>query len=211
MSVRYPSFDSLTTEECISKIIVMENKLGKDGLIFGIVDKDGNVFASNEDKKVYTLGDLKVDEIEEKTLEILKPVKDSDIEYMTFIMKNEMPVTLGDGRIITHTIVFWEMDYYKKIFHNEAKHTNKQKNYKELRLELPGYIAVLLKDDISKTPINNIDAYSYDGTKMWNIREILESMKDMKIIGDTVTITSAPKNKDYEKLEKLASDIMNSL
>ena len=43
------------------------------------------------------------------------------------------------------------------------------------------------------------------------IREILESMKDMKIIGDTVTITSAPKNEDYEKLEKLASDIMNSL
>ena len=120
MSVRYPSFDSLTTEECVSKITVMENKLGKDGLIFGIVDKDGNVFASNEDKKVYTLGDLKVDEIEEKTLEILKPVKDSDIEYMTFIMKNEMPVTLGDGRVITHTVVFWEMDYYKKIFHNEA-------------------------------------------------------------------------------------------
>lgn len=47
---------------------------------------------------------------------------------------------------------------------------------KELRLELPGYIAVLLKDDINKTPINNIDAYSYDGTKMWNIREILESV-----------------------------------
>lgn len=120
MSVRYPSFDSLTTDECVSKITVMENKLGKDGLIFGIVDKDGNVFASNEDKKVYTLGDLKVDEIEEKTLEILKPVKDSDIEYMTFIMKNEMPVTLGDGRVITHTVVFWEMNYYKKIFHNEA-------------------------------------------------------------------------------------------
>ena len=120
MSVRYPSFDSLTTEECVSKITVMENKLGKDGLIFGIVDKDGNVFASNEDKKVYTLGDLKVDEIEEKTLEILKPVQGSDVEYMTFIMKNEMPVTLGDGRIITHTVVFWEMDYYKKIFHNEA-------------------------------------------------------------------------------------------
>ena len=39
---------------------------------------------------------------------------------MTFIMKNEMPVTLGDGRVITHTVVFWEMDYYKKIFHNDA-------------------------------------------------------------------------------------------
>lgn len=120
MSVRYPSFDSLTTEECVSKITVMENKLGKDGLVFGIVDKDGKVFASNEDEKVFTLGGLKVDEINEKTLEILKPIEDSDIEYMAFIMKNEMPVTLGDGRVITHTAVFWEMDYYKKIFHNEA-------------------------------------------------------------------------------------------
>jgi len=120
MSVRFPAFDNFTTEECVSKITLMENNLSKDGLIFGIVDEDGNVFASNEDKKVYTLGGLKVTEIKEKTLAILTPVENSNIEYMTFIMKNETPVTLGDGRVITHTVVFWEMDSYKKIFHNEA-------------------------------------------------------------------------------------------
>jgi hypothetical protein len=120
MSVRFSAFDEYTTEECISKITVMENELGKDGLLFGIIDKDGNIFATNEDKKVYTLDGLKLDENQEKTLAILSPVEDSDTEYMTFIMKNEMPVTLGDGRVITHTVVFWEMDYYKKIFHNDA-------------------------------------------------------------------------------------------
>ena len=120
MSIRYPTFDSLTTEECVSKIIVMENELGKDGLLFGIVDKDGNVFASNEDKKVYSLAPLDITSINDRLLTILKPVEGSDIEYMTFIMKNEMPVTLGDGRVITHTVVFWEMNYYKKIFHTDA-------------------------------------------------------------------------------------------
>ena len=35
-------------------------------------------------------------------------------------MKNDSPVTLGDGRVITHTAVFWEMDYYKNIFHTDA-------------------------------------------------------------------------------------------
>jgi len=120
MSVRFPTFDSLTTEECISRIIRMENKLQKDGLLFGIVDEKGNVFASNEDKRVFTLDDLNVNDINGKTLAILKPVEDSATEYMTFLMKNESPVTLGDGRVITHTVVFWEMNYYKKIFHTDA-------------------------------------------------------------------------------------------
>ncbi len=120
MSVRYPAFDTYTTEECISKITVMENQLGKDGLLFGIVDKDGNVFASNEDKKVYTLNGIDLASVEDRALSIINPVEDSDIEYMTFIKKNEMPVTLGDGRVITHSVIFWEMDYYKKIFHTDA-------------------------------------------------------------------------------------------
>jgi signal transduction histidine kinase len=98
----------------------MENELQKDGLIFGIVDENGNVFASNEDNRKFSLEELNVTEINEKTLAILKPVKDSENEYMTFVMKNEAPVTLGDGRVITHSVVFWEMDYYKKLFHNEA-------------------------------------------------------------------------------------------
>ena len=120
MTVRFPAFDSLTTEECVSRITRMENELQKDGLIFGIVDENGNVFASNEDNRKFSLEELNVTEINEKTLAILKPVKDSENEYMTFVMKNEAPVTLGDGRVITHSVVFWEMDYYKKLFHNEA-------------------------------------------------------------------------------------------
>lgn len=120
MTVRFPAFDSLTTEECVSRITRMENELQKDGLIFGIVDENGNVFASNEDNRKFSLKELNVTEINEKTLAILEPVKDSDNEYMTFVMKNEAPVTLGDGRVITHSVVFWEMDYYKKLFHNEA-------------------------------------------------------------------------------------------
>ena len=120
MSIRYPTFDSLTTEECISKITVMESKLQREGLVFGIVDEDGNAFTSNDDGKIFTLGGLELSHIEEKTLEIIKPVVDSDVEYMTFIMKNDSPVTLGDGRVITHTAVFWEMDYYKNIFHTDA-------------------------------------------------------------------------------------------
>lgn len=120
MSIRYPTFDSLTTDECVSKITVMENNLDKEGLLFGIVDKDGNVFASNEDKKVYTLDSVNINDINDRALAIIKPVVGSNTEYMTFIMKNEMPVTLGDGRVITHTVVFWEMNYYKKIFHSDA-------------------------------------------------------------------------------------------
>ena len=120
MSLRYPTFDSLTTEECVSKITIMENTIGKDGLVFGIIDEDGNIFASNEDKNVYTLDSLKLEEITERTLAIINPVEDSDIDYMTFIVKNDRPVTLGDGRKITHTVLFWEMNYYKKIFHTDA-------------------------------------------------------------------------------------------
>ncbi len=120
MSVRFPAFDTLTTEECVSRITRMENELQKDGLIFGIVDENGNVFASNEDNRKFSLAELNVTEINEKTLAIIKPVKDSESEYMTFVMKNGAPVTLGDGRVITHSVVFWEMDYYKKLFHNEA-------------------------------------------------------------------------------------------
>lgn len=39
------------------------------------------------------------------------------------------------------------------------------------------------------------------------IREILDSMKDMKIIGEPVTITSSMKDAEYKKIEQLASDI----
>lgn len=48
-------------------------------------------------------------------------------------------------------------------------------NISELRLELPGFVAVLHSEGENKTPLNNINAYSYDGTKLWNIKEVLDT------------------------------------
>ncbi len=188
MSIRYPTFDSLTTEECVSKITVMENKLGQDGLLFGIVDEDGNVFASNEDKKVYTLGSLKPEDIGEKMLTILKPVEESQIEYMTFIMKNEMPVTLGDGRVITHTVVFWEMNYYKRIFHTEAYGDEntifiRGSNGTNMYVETEKYKFINSLDYMTVYP--NIELVNGD-----NIETITENIKN-----DKSSVTSV-KNKD---------------
>ena len=49
-----------------------------------------------------------------------------------------------------------------------------------LRVELTGYVAVLYKDTNGKPILNNIDAYSYEGTKLWNIKEILDSALGME-------------------------------
>ena len=167
MSIRFPAFDSLTTEECVSRIIRMENRLQKEGLLFGIVDENGNVFASNEDKRVFTLGALNIDDINEKTLAILNPVADSSTDYMTFIMKNEMPVTLGDGRVITHTVVFWEMNYYKKIFHTDA--------YGEEN-------SVFIRDNNGKSIY--IESEKYEFINSFNYMDIYPNVQ--RVNGDTI-------------------------
>ena len=43
------------------------------------------------------------------------------------------------------------------------------------------------------------------------IKEILDSMKDMKITGDTVTIMSALKDSEYIKLKELSENIAESI
>lgn len=120
MSFRYPAFDALTTEECVSRIKDLEDALDKDGIVFGIVDENGDVFVSNEDETTYTLEGIELENVVDRELSIIKPIKNSPVEYMTFVAKNKTPVTLGDGRVITHSVVFWEMDYYKNIFHTDA-------------------------------------------------------------------------------------------
>ena len=45
----------------------------------------------------------------------------------------------------------------------------------ELRLELSGYIAILYSCKNNMKLVNNIDAYSYEGKKLWNIKEVLEN------------------------------------
>lgn len=78
-------------------------------------------------------------------------------------------------------------------------------------INMDAFMHDLAAHSLKNRYVSIIESGSWAPMSGKKIREILESMKDMKIIGDTVTITSAPKNKDYEKLEKLASDIMNSL
>jgi len=49
-----------------------------------------------------------------------------------------------------------------------------------LRVELPGYVAVLYKGINGNPILNNVDAYSYDGRKLWNIKEVLDSTLGME-------------------------------
>ena len=48
-----------------------------------------------------------------------------------------------------------------------------------LQVELAGYVAVLYKGADGKPILNNIEAYSYDGVKLWNIKEISQ-LKEIK-------------------------------
>lgn len=193
MSLRYPTFDSLTTEECVSKITVMENTIGKDGLVFGIIDENGNIFASNEDKKVYTLDSLKLEDVTDRTLAILNPVQGSDIDYMTFIVKNDMPITLGDGKKITHTVLFWEMEYYKKFFHNDAYG-------EENTIFIRGNDGVNIYTESNK--FNFIKGFNYMGdypeielVKGNTIEEIEENIKNNKSSVTSIKVLS--ENKKY--------------
>lgn len=193
MSLRYPTFDSLTTEECVSKITVMENTIGKDGLVFGIIDENGNIFASNEDKKVYTLDSLNLEDVTDRTLAILNPVQGSDIDYMTFIVKNDMPITLGDGKKITHTVLFWEMEYYKKFFHNDAYG-------EENTIFIRGNDGVNIYTESNK--FNFIKGFNYMGdypeielVKGNTIEEIEENIKNNKSSVTSIKVLS--ENKKY--------------
>ncbi|MBR2403390.1 MAG: hypothetical protein IKB01_11620 [Lachnospiraceae bacterium] len=46
----------------------------------------------------------------------------------------------------------------------------------KLRLELPGFIAILYAGTAGRPIDNNIEAYSYEGEKLWNIKDILSPM-----------------------------------
>ncbi len=120
MSLRFPAFDNLETEECVSRIKRMENVVDKPGLVFGIIDEKGNVYASNENDSVFTIDAMLESGVIKKELDIIKPIEGSNDEYMTFLMETEVPVTLADGNVFTHTVIYMEMSSYKKIFHNDA-------------------------------------------------------------------------------------------
>ena len=206
MSVRFPSFDNLTTDECVTKITRLENELQKDGLFFGIVDEDGNVFASNEDERVFTLGAMNPKEINERELAIIKPVVGSDIEFMTFVLKIGTPVTLADGRVITHTVVYLEMNSYKNIFHNKAYGEEncvfiRQNDGKNIYAETEKHQFINSFDYLDIYP--NVERVNGDTIEeiQENIKNNKSSVTAVKVTGDNRTyfITVQPmRNNDWD-------------
>ncbi|MBE6815792.1 MAG: response regulator [Ruminococcaceae bacterium] len=117
VSIRYSTFDSFDTEDCIESISKLEERLKNKNLIFGIVDKNGKVYTSHETK--FNLNSLVLSD-EKRQLTITNKVGDNDTYYMTFLAKNDEAVVLADGNVITHTILYVNLAEYSNVFHNDA-------------------------------------------------------------------------------------------
>ncbi len=117
VSIRYSTFDSFDTEDCIKSISKLEERLGNKNLIFGIVDKNGKVYTSHETK--FNLNSLALSD-EKRQLTITNKVGDNDTYYMTFLAKNDEAVVLADGNIITHSVLYVDLAEYSNVFHNDA-------------------------------------------------------------------------------------------
>lgn len=117
VSIRYSTFDSFDTEDCIESISKLEERLENKNLIFGIVDKNGKVYTSHETK--FNLNSLALSD-EKRQLTITNKVGDNDTYYMTFLAKNDEAVVLADGNVITHTILYVNLAEYSNVFHNDA-------------------------------------------------------------------------------------------
>lgn len=117
VSIRYSTFDSFDTEDCIKSISKLEERLENKNLIFGIVDKNGKVYTSHETK--FNLNSLALSD-EKRQLTITNKVGDNDTYYMTFLAKNDEAVVLADGNVITHTILYVNLAEYSNVFHNNA-------------------------------------------------------------------------------------------
>ena len=117
ISIRYSTFDSFDTEDCIESISKLEERLENKNLIFGIVDKNGKVYTSHETK--FNLHGLVLSD-EERQLTITNKVGDDDTYYMTFLAKNDEDVVLADGNVITHSVLYVDLTEYSNVFHNNA-------------------------------------------------------------------------------------------
>lgn len=117
VSIRYSTFDSFDTEDCIESISKLEERLENKNLIFGIVDKNGKVYTSHETK--FNLNGLVLSD-EKRQLTITNEVGDDDTYYMTFLAKNDQDVVLADGNIITHSVLYVDLAEYSNVFHNNA-------------------------------------------------------------------------------------------
>jgi len=117
ISIRYSTFDSFDTEDCTESISKLEERLGNKNLIFGIVDKNGEVYTSHETK--FNLSGLVLSD-EKRQLTITNKVGDDDTYYMTFLAKNDEDVVLADGNVITHSVLYVDLTEYSNVFHNSA-------------------------------------------------------------------------------------------
>ncbi len=199
MSLRFPAFDNLTTSECLSRVKRMANVVEKDGLVFGIVDENGAVFSSNEDNRKFTLAGMLEKGLPQKQLDIIKPIEGSDAEYMTFLMETEIPVRLADGRVFTHTIIYMEMDYYKKIFHNDAygDHNSiyiRDENGKFLYVETDEYDFIKSFDYETIAPmVEKINGDSFEQITK-NFNDNISSVTSIELKGnkENLFVTSQP-------------------
>ena len=117
VSIRYSTFDSFDTKECVGSISRLEKRLENKNLIFGIVDENGKVYTSHETE--FNLNGLLLSD-EKRQLTITNKVGDGDTYYMAFLAKNDEDVVLADGNVITHSILYVDLDEYSNVFHNSA-------------------------------------------------------------------------------------------
>jgi flavorubredoxin len=78
-------------------------------------------------------------------------------------------------------------------------------------INMEAFMHDLAAHSLKNRNVSIIESGSWAPMSGKKIKEILDSMKDMKVIGDTVTIMSALKDSEYIKLKELAENIAESI
>ena len=78
-------------------------------------------------------------------------------------------------------------------------------------INMEAFMHDLAAHSLKNRNVSIIESGSWAPMSGKKIKEILDSMKDMKITGDTVTIMSALKDSEYIKLKELAENIAKSI
>ena len=78
-------------------------------------------------------------------------------------------------------------------------------------INMEAFMHDLAAHSLKNRNVSIIESGSWAPMSGKKIKEILDSMKDMKITGDTVTIMSALKDSEYIKLKELAENIAESI
>ena len=78
-------------------------------------------------------------------------------------------------------------------------------------INMEAFMHDLAAHSLKNRNVSIIESGSWAPMSGKKIKELLDSMKDMKIVGDTVTIMSALKDSEYIKLKELAENIAKSI